>query len=207
MTNQLPTTAVNTMTLTTPLMSIGSEVGDLIVPLLQVLLKRKSIRNFSDRHLSLETLSHLLWSACGINRPEEALRTNPSARNWQEIDVYVAMEQGLYLFDPHTFTMHLLQERDARAETGIQDFVPHAPVNLIYVADLAKMEEGSTDEQEFLAALDTGFISQNVYLFCAAAGLATVVRGLIDRPILTKAMNLRPEQRIIVAQSVGYATD
>ncbi|CAL62483.1 Conserved hypothetical protein, putative nitroreductase [Herminiimonas arsenicoxydans] len=207
MSNQLPITAVNTMTLTTPLMSIGSEAGDLAVPLLQVLLKRKSIRNFSDRHLSLETLSHLLWSACGINRPEEALRTNPSARNWQEIDVYVAMEQGLYLFDPHTFTMHLLQERDMRAETGIQDFVPHAPVNLIYVADLAKMEEGSRDEQEFLAALDTGFISQNVYLFCAAAGLATVVRGLIDRPVLTKAMNLRPEQRIIVAQSVGYAAD
>ncbi len=207
MTSQLPITAVNTITLTTPLLSIDRDVEDLTVPLLQILLKRKTIRDFSDRHLSLETLSHLLWSACGINRPEEAHRTNPSARNWQEIDVYVAMEQGLYLFDPHTFTLHLLQEKDLRAKTGTQDFVPHVPVNLIYVADLAKMEEGEMDEQAFYAALDTGFISQNVYLFCAAAGLATVVRGLLDRPELAKAMNLRPNKQIIVTQSVGYAAD
>lgn len=207
MTSQLPIAAVNTMTLTTPLLSIDTDVGDLAVPLLQLLLKRKSMRNFSDRHLSLETLSHLLWSACGINRPAEAHRTNPSARNWQEIDVYVAMEQGLYLFDPHTFTLHLLQEKDLRARTGTQDFVQHAPLNLIYVADLAKMEEGVMDEQEFYAALDTGFISQNVYLYCAAAGLATVVRGLLDRPGLAQAMHLRPNQKIIAAQSVGYAAD
>jgi nitroreductase len=96
-----------------------------------------------------------------------------------------------------------LQE-DVRAATGWQDFVPRVPINLVYVANLAKMGDGPRVEKKFYAALDVGFISQNVYLFCAADGLATVVRGWIDRPKLAKIMGLGAEQRIIVAQSVGY---
>ena len=172
--------------------------------LIQVLQKRKTIREFSDSKLSLETLSHLLWAACGINRPDGAHRTAPSAKNAQEIDIYVAMESGLYVFNPHAFTLVPILKDDIRTATGWQDFVPQAPINLVYVADMAKMENGPRKEKKFYAALDTGFISQNVYLFCAAEGLATVVRGWVDRPALAQVMKLGPEQRIIAAQSVGY---
>jgi nitroreductase len=111
----------------------------------------------------------------------------------------------LYLFDPHASVLRLVTEGDIRADTGWQDFVAKVPVNLIYVANLNKMDAAPIDEKKFYAALDTGFISQNVYLFCAAEGLATVVRGWVDRPALAKTMKLGPDQRIIVAQSVGYA--
>lgn len=183
---------------------LDSGLTDQGMSLIQVLQKRKTIREFSDRKLTLETLSHLLWAAWGINRPDGAHRTAPSAKNAQEIDIYVAMESGLYGFNPHAFTLAPILKDDIRAATGSQDFVPQAPINLVYVADMAKMENGPRKEKKFYAALDTGFISQNVYLFCAAEGLATVVRGWVDRPALAQVMKLGPEQRIIAAQSVGY---
>lgn len=189
-----------------PLIPIQLDPGfnDLGMTLAQVLQKRESIREFSDRDISLETLSHLLWAACGINRAEGNHRTAPSAKNWQEIDIYVAMENGLYMFDPYAFELRPILKDDIRAATGWQDFVPDVPINLIYVADTAKMGDGPMKEKKFYAALDTGYISQNVYLFCAAEGLATVVRGWVDRPVLADIMGLGSEQRIIVTQSVGY---
>lgn len=189
-----------------PLMPVPFDPGlsELSMPLMQILNKRRSTREFSERKLSMETLSHLLWAAFGINRTEGPHRTAPSARNWQEIDIYVAMEQGLYLFDPGTFELVPILQDDIRAATGMQDFVPHVPINLVYVANFARMADVDKMEQKFYAALDTGFISQNVYLFCAAEGLATVARGLIDRQTLAQAMKLRLDQRVILAQSVGY---
>jgi SagB-type dehydrogenase family enzyme len=170
----------------------------------KILRERQSCREFIQREISLATLAQLLWAACGINRPDSQHRTAPSTKNWQEIEVYVAMHSGLYLFDPHASVLRLVAEDDIRADTGWQDFVAKVPVNLIYVANLNKMDAAPIDEKKFYAALDTGFISQNVYLFCAAEGLATVVRGWVDRPALAKTMKLGPDQRIIVAQSVGY---
>ncbi|MGZ5818554.1 MAG: SagB/ThcOx family dehydrogenase [Burkholderiaceae bacterium] len=189
-----------------PLMPIPFDPGlsDLSMPFMQILNKRRSTREFSDRPVSMETLSHLLWAAFGINRADGTHRTAPSAKNNQEIDIYVAMEQGLYLFDPTGFELVPILKDDIRAATGWQDFVSQVPINLVYVADLAKMDEAPRKEQKFYAALDTGYISQNVYLFCAAEGLATVARGLVDRPALAKLMQLGTEQRIILAQSVGY---
>lgn len=172
--------------------------------LMQALQERKTTRDFSDREISLETMSHLLWSAFGINRQDGAHRTAPSAKNAQEIDIYVAMAGGLYVFDPHAFVLHPILREDIRAATGWQDFVSQAPLNFIYVANMKKMDPASRQERKFYAALDTGYISQNVYLFCAAEGLATVARGWVDRPALAKIMGLGPEQRIILAQSVGY---
>jgi nitroreductase len=93
---------------------------------------------------------------------------------------------------------------DIRAETGRQDFVEVAPVNLIYVADLSKMGEAPADVKDFYSAADTGFISQNVYLYCASEGLATVVRGLVDREKLGQVMELRDDQKVVFAQTVGY---
>ncbi|AWM89014.1 SagB/ThcOx family dehydrogenase [Microvirga sp. 17 mud 1-3] len=173
-------------------------------PLMEALAARKSSREFALQQLDPLILSDLLWAACGINRRDD-YRTAPSARNWQEIDVYVALARGLYLFDPHHSQLDWVLRDDIRALTGQQEFVWSAPVNLIYVADLTRMQgSADRDEQRFYAALDTGFIAQNVYLFCASAGLATVVRGLIDRRALALRMGLRSEQRVIAAQTVGY---
>lgn len=192
-----------------PLATIPFDTGlsDLSVPLMQILNRRKSTREFSDRSVSMETLSHLLWAAFGINRTLGEHRTAPSAKNDQEIDIYVALKQGLYLFNPENFELDPVLSDDIRAATGQQDFVASAPVNLIYVADLDRMESAPRQDKKFYAAVDTGFIGQNVYLFCAAQGLATVARGLIDRPMLASKMKLGPAQRIMLAQSVGYPED
>jgi len=172
-------------------------------PLMQALKDRRSSRTFSDKEISDQILSNLLWAGFGINRSDSGLRTAPSARNMQEIDIYVAMGKGLYLYEPKQHVLKLVLKEDIRTITGKQDFVAVAPLNLIYVADYSRMDKTSTDK-EFYSAADTGFISQNVYLYCASENLATVVRGWVDKEALAKAMNLDPEQRIILAQTVGY---
>jgi SagB-type dehydrogenase family enzyme len=177
---------------------------DLGRPLMQVLKDRSSAREFSPDKVPLQVLSNLLWAAFGVNRPDSGKRTAPSARNWQEIDVYVATSEGLYLFDAKEHRLQPIVPEDIRALTGGQPFVKDVPVNLVYVADYSKLGDAKPEDRDLYAAADTGFISQNVYLFCASEKLATVVRGLVDRPALAKAMKLRPEQKIILAQSVGY---
>jgi len=173
-------------------------------PLMQALKERKTTRAFSPEKLPVQTLGNLLWAAFGVNRPESGQRTAPSAMNRQEIDIYVAMADGLYLYDAKENTLQPVLAQDLRAATGMQPFVTNAPVELIYVADYSRMGRGSDEDKNLYSAADTGFIGQNVYLFCASEGLATVVRGSVDRPALAKAMKLRPEQRIILAQTVGY---
>jgi len=173
-------------------------------PLMQALKDRKTMREFSSKELPLQVLSDMLWAACGINRPDSGHRTAPSAMNMQEIDIYVAKADGLYLFDAKENMLIPVLTEDIRALTGKQPFVKDAPINLIYVADLSKMSRLSAGDIDFYAATDTGFISENVYLFCASAGLATVVRGSTDKPVLAKAMKLRDNQKIILTQTVGY---
>ena len=172
--------------------------------LMHVLKARKSSRDFSSKKLPIRVLSNLLWSACGINRPEGGKRTAPSAMNWQEIDVYVATAQGLYVYDHRQHSLDPVLAQDLRLLTGTQPFVGDAPVNLVYVADLARMGNVSTETKDFYAAVDTAFIAQNVNLYCASEGLATVVRGMINKDQLAQAMKLRSDQKIILAQTVGY---
>ena len=172
--------------------------------LMHVLKDRKSSREFNNRKLPIRVISNLLWSAGGVNRPETGKRTVPSARNWQEIDIYVAMAKGLYLYDPKKHQLQPVLAQDIRALTGSQTYVREAPLNLIYVADYHRMENAANEVKDLYSAVDTGFIAQNVYLYCASEGLATVARGTVDRAALAQAMKLRPEQRIILAQSVGY---
>jgi len=174
------------------------------IPLMQALQRRRTTREISTSDIPLGMVSNLLWAASGINRREDHRRTAPTARNQQEIDVYVSTAKGLYLYEPRNHSLRLHVAADVRAQTGLQEFVAQVPVNLIYVADLARMREVQIENREFYAAVDTGFISQNVYLFCAAFGLATVVRGWLDRATLADTLRLRPEQRIMVAQSVGW---
>lgn len=175
--------------------------------LMQALKERKSLREFSSKELPLQVISDLLWAANGINRPDSGHRTAPSARNMQEIDIYLAKADGLYLFDAKQNMLIPVTGEDIRALTGKQPFVKDAPLNLIYVADLSKMGRTSSSDVDFYTSADTGFISENVYLFCASFGLATVVRGMIDKPALAKAMKLRPDQKIILTQTVGYLKD
>lgn len=173
-------------------------------PLMQCLKDRQSQREFSPDPLPLQVLSDLLWAAYGINRPESGKRTAPSAVNWQNIDIYVALADGLYLYEPKEHKLIQLLAEDIRGLTGTQPFIKEAPLNLIYVADLAKIPRGTDEDKRFYSAAHTGFISQNVYLFCASEGLATVVRALINREELAKKMGLRPDQQITLAQTVGY---
>ena len=172
--------------------------------LMQSLQARKSSRDFSTKKIPVQILSNLLWAACGINRPESGKRTAPSAVNWQEIDIYVAMAEGLYLYSAKEHILKPVLNRDIRALTGKQSFVKEVPVNLIYVADFSKISKADIEEKNLYSAADTGFISQNVYLYCASEGLATVIRGMIDKDALSKAMNLTDNQKIILAQTVGY---
>jgi len=170
--------------------------------LMQALKDRMSTRTFSEEKLPMQTLSNLLWAAFGINRPD-GKRTAPSARNWQEIEIYVASPDGLFLWDPQKNLLNPILAKDIRAMTGTQSYAKETGVDLVYVADYSKVSGGSMDQNVMVGA-DTGFIGQNVYLFCASEGLGTVIRAGIDREVLAKEMKLRPEQKIILAQSVGY---
>jgi nitroreductase len=165
-------------------------------PLMQLLAKRSSAREFSTEPLPVNILSNMLWAAVGINRPESGSRTAPTANNRQEIDIYVATASGLYLYDAKSSLLKPILAEDIRGMTGNQAFVKEAAVNLIYVADYAKMSSLSDEVKNMYAAAATGFVSENVYLYCASEGLSTVVRASINRPALAKVMGLRPDQRI-----------
>ncbi len=171
-------------------------------PLLEVLKARQSLREFSPRSLPLQAMSDLLWAGFGINRPESDHRTAPSTMNMQEIDLYVALADGLYLYAAKPHELRPVLAGDLRPKTGGNAAIQKAAAVLIFVADYSRMAKAKPADRDFYAAIDAGFIVQNVYLYCASAGLATVVHEL-DRPPLARAMELRPEQKIIIAQSVG----
>jgi nitroreductase len=173
-------------------------------PLMRVLADRKSTREFTAGKLSRQVLSNLLWAAWGVNRAD-GRRTAPSASNRQEIDIYVAAPEGLYLYEAKEQRLQPVVGEDLRAQAGTQAYVKDAAVNLVYVADLDKMGQGSDDSKLVIAAYDTGFIAENVYLYCASEGLGVVVRASVDRAALAKSMKLRPTQRITLSQSVGLA--
>lgn len=173
-------------------------------PLMEALNERKTTRDFDEtKTLDNQTLSNMLWAAWGYNR--ESKRTAPSAKNKQEIDIYVALKTGLYRWDAKTNILKSIYADDIRKETGKQVFVGKAPVELIFVADKSKMVD-SKDEEGIIGSMyaDAGFISQNVYLFCASEGLGTVVRGYLDKSALAKRMNLTTTQVVLFSQSVGY---
>jgi SagB-type dehydrogenase family enzyme len=174
------------------------------MPLMQALKNRQTTREYSDKKLNDQMLSDLLWAADGINRPELKKRTAPSAMNYQEIDIYISTADGLFLYNAEQHGLIQLSKEDIRAKTGKQDFVKTAPVNLVLVADYTKMSRSDEATKDIYAMADAAYISQNIYLFCASEGLATGVRANVDKEVLSKAMNLRPEQHIMLGQSVGY---
>jgi nitroreductase len=172
-------------------------------PLMQTLQLRRSTREFSSRPLSPQLLSDILWAAYGINRPSGD-RTAPYWRHIMVIDVYAVMADGVWLYDPKQHALRLHLETDIRAQTGLQDFVATAPLNLVYVVHGERMKDISPEERRLYGSVDAAFAGQNVYLFCASEGLATVFRGAVEHEKLNRAMRLENEQFVTFAQTVGY---
>lgn len=171
---------------------------------MDVLRDRRTERRYASRPLSAQLLSDLLWAACGINRSAVRGRTTPSAHDAQDIDIYVVLPDAAWHYDPLRHVLQRPTRRDLRRLSGRQDFVSQAPVNLVFVSDFRRFPRDSDADRLFYSAADAGFVSQNVYLFCASEGLATMVRAYIDKPALARALSLAPSQRVILAQSVGY---
>jgi len=170
----------------------------------QLLAKRSSSRAFSNKDLSEQDLSNLLWAAFGINRPESGKRTAPTAMNWQDITIYLTLETGVYHYEPKAHTLIKVMEKDVRKETGMQDFVKNVPVNIVYVSDFDRMGDAIAEQKKMYSAAHSGFIGQNVYLFCTAYGLNTVFRGAINRELIHQTLQLKPHQHVVFCQSVGW---
>lgn len=174
------------------------------MPLMEALDKRCSTREFTGKDLPEQTLSNLLWAAWGINREESDKHTAPSSNNKQEIDIYVVKENGVFKFIPKGHSLEVVSGEDFRSFCGKQDFVASAPLNLVYVADLSRTDQKDYSVEPIASYSNVGFIAQNVYLFCASEGLGTVVRGWVDKDVLQGKLQLKPSQKIILAQTIGF---
>ena len=173
------------------------------LPLMDALARRHSSRDFASAPLPLPLLSNLLWAAYGMNRADGG-RTAPSALNAQEIDVFVALSSGAYLYDAAAHQLNLVAASDLRRVTGYQDFVDEAPLDLVYVSDHARMGMVPVAQRESYASTAAGAIAQNVYLFAASNDLATVIRAWIDRAAIADALGLTHDQQVLLSQTVGY---
>jgi nitroreductase len=174
------------------------------MPLMEALNERHSSREYSAKNLSDQQIADMLWAAWGVNR-DNGKHTAPSSRNKQEMEVYMSTADGLFLYLPEKHALKKIHDKDIRAITGGQDFVDDAAVNLIFVADYRKAGDDVTaDDYRCTSGTNAGFMSQNVYLWCASEGLATVVRGWFDREELHEAMGLEVFRDVILCQTVGY---
>jgi hypothetical protein len=171
------------------------------ISLFEALSLRKSTRSFTNQPLQIDMLSQLLWSAFGINRENLNERTAPSAFNTKDIQIFVAMSAGVYLFDANSFTLKPVLNKDIRILTGGTGI---APIELLYTSEQSKWNNLSKREKNLYSAAGAGFIGQNVYLYCASKGLASVIRGSINRSKLTSVLNLSSSQKVLLIQSVGF---
>ncbi len=174
------------------------------MPLMEALANRKSGRDYADKKLDKKTLSNLLWAAFGINRPESGKRTAPSAVNWQEIDMYVALPDAIYLYSATLHGLIKIKDGDYREGFGKQRFVKDASIMIGFVSDYSKISPIGEKKKQTYSYVDTGFISQNIYLFCASEGLSTVVLGMINRDKISEILELNNNQHVIFTQCVGY---
>lgn len=195
-----PQPAAADATQTVPLPAAPRRGG---LPLFEALMQRQSQREFAADALTPQQLAELLWAAAGINRPELGGRTSPSALNSQEVEVYAAMASGLYRYDPAAHALDRVVAADVRRVTGYQDFVDTAPLDLVYVADHARMKLVPAAQREAFAFAAAGAMAQNVYLCCASQGLAAVIRAWFDHRALGEAMGLGADHQLLLAQTVG----
>ena len=186
--------------------------------ILAALQERRTTRSISPEKLPMQVLSNLLWAAFGVNRDSASFgksgRTAPSASNSQEIDLYVAMPEGVYLYEAVPHRLKPIVAGDFRARAGRRG-ASTAPVRIFYVVDLTRYDTGpgqpdrsigNPEVQKSYYYTDTGFIAQNVYLFAASQGLAAWFHNC-DKENTVREFGLRPEQRVLFAQSVGYPAE
>lgn len=192
-----PASAQAVQTLPKPEMSGG-------MPLMEALARRQSQRAFADKPLPGQLVSNLLWAGFGINRPDKGERTAPSWRGGKEVDVYLATADGVRRYDPHAHALVPHLDGDIRSETGRQPFPATAPAVLIYVSDRARMPEAPVASHVLNAHVNAALIAQNVYLFAASEGLATVMLGNVDREALARTLRLRDDQILTFTQPIGY---
>lgn len=178
------------------------------LPVNEALAQRRSTREYSDRELPLQTVSDLLWATCGINRPADAHRTNPTAMNWQEVDAYFFDRNGVYRYDFAGNALVPVAAGDRRtllagtAEFS-QDFVLEAPAAVLITVDTSKIMEGDRALQ--MALVDAGIADQNLNVFCAGNGLVTVPRATMDTDGLRRVLNLPASVIPVINNPVGYA--
>ena len=171
---------------------------------LEAFKNRKSTNAFQTQPLPKETLLELLWAAWGINRPDSGKRTAPSAVNAQEIDIYVLLAEGAFVYDAKANQLMPVVSQDLRPKSSMQAFMKDAPIHLIFVADNAKYRNIPQAQRELFSSSHTGFIGQNVYLYCAAYGLGAHFYASVDRSGLKTSLKLRDDQSVIFGQAVGY---
>lgn len=175
------------------------------MPLMEALKARHSTRAYVDKPLPPQVLSNLLWAAWGINRPNSGLRTAPSSHSIMDIDLYLAMANGVWIYDPkgHRLLPHMPDDVRGETTTG-QDYVKSASLNIIYVSDAARVGKVSDADRMLAGVADSAVIAENVYLFCASEGLGAVLRSSVPGARLAKRLTLSPTQAIYIAQTVGY---
>ena len=187
---------------------------DLSFPLMKALENRRSIRKWKETPISEQELSNLLWAACGETKAgtkhSKSKRTAPSACNSQAISLYLALSEGVFYFDEQQHQLIKISNKDIRNKIGTQKMMHSAPLGLIYVSDFSKMTHFlfRDDRQRwFMSATDTAYISQNIYLYCAARNLSTVVLGLVNRDKIHEAIGLKAYQKVVFTQVVGYSIE
>jgi SagB-type dehydrogenase family enzyme len=187
---------------------------DMDFPLMKAIETRRTKRKWKDSPLSYQEISNILWAACGITHEEtkrsKSRRTAPSACNSQEIKVYIALPDGLFLYDEKNHQLIKVLSDDIRKEIGTQKMMHSAPVGLIYVSDYSKLKTlifKDDNRKWFTSTADTGFISQNVYLYCAAANLSTAILSLVDREKLHGIMGLADFEKVVYTQVIGKTDD
>jgi nitroreductase len=210
------------------------------LPVMEALSVKASATEWSDRELSPQDLADLLWAANGVNRPESGKRTASSAMNAQDVDIYVFMKAGVFLYDAKEHALVPVAQGDLRSEIiparpaaggpggppakpgekpvekpqgpppgapaakpGAPQ-TPSAPVLLVLVSDVSRFRAGSPEMKLEWGAIDTGIVSQNISLFCAATGLATRPRASMDRDKIRSLLKLKETQYPMLNHPVGY---
>lgn len=187
------------------------------LPLMRALAVRASATVWSDRELTLQDLSDLLWAANGLNRPDENKTTASSAMNAHDVDVYVFMTSGAFVYDYRTHQLTpvapgdhratILTQRPSRpgAQASTPASAPEAAIQIVLVSDAARFRAGSDEQRYEWGALDAGIVSQNISLFCAATGLKTRPRAMMDQEKIQEILQLRPAQHVLLNHPVGYS--
>ena len=192
--------------------SISTEIQDSIVLLpnsktlsvdiMEALSARRTERAFSNDNLTNQQIADLLWAANGVNRVEDGKRTAPSARNAQEIDVYLFTPVAIYRYEAVSHSLKLVKEGDFRTSAGTQPFYAAASVAISLVVDFGKMEGFDEEAKAFYSATDVGYVSQNIYLYCAAENLGTVVCGSVDREAVANLLGIQ-NGKVLLSHAIG----